>query len=112
MQVKYGKLSDYKIKKIIDCFCSDIEAVKTAKLLLLNRKTINRYYRIFREVIYSKQQADRCLFFGEVELDESYFGAKCRRGAPAAVHDDRLAIAAMLCAPLPRTGPGGCNPFP
>ncbi len=80
MLVKYSKLSDYKIKKLIGCFCSDIEATKTAEIMVLNRKTINHYYRIFRETIYAKQQNDKKLFFGEIELDESYFGAKRLRG--------------------------------
>ena len=52
MPIKYSKLSDYKIKKILKCFCSDIDATKTAEILGLNRKTINHYYRIFREVIF------------------------------------------------------------
>ncbi|ARN78157.1 IS1595 family transposase [Nonlabens spongiae] len=80
MPVKYSKLSDYKIKKIIGCFCSDVDATKTAEILKLNRKTINRYFRLFREVIFKKQQEDKRLFFGEVELDEAYFGAKRLRG--------------------------------
>ena len=62
------------------CFCSDIDATKTAEILGLNRKTINHYFRIFREVIFEKQQQDLSLFFGEIELDEAYFGAKRLRG--------------------------------
>lgn len=80
MLVKYSKLSDYKIKKLIGCFCSDIEATKTAEILNLIRKTINHYYRIFRDAFFTKQQNDKWLFFGEIELDESYFGAKRLRG--------------------------------
>ena len=72
-----SKISDYKIKKIIKCFCSDIDATKTAEL---NRNTINRYFKIFRQVIFEKQQEDLSLFFGEVELDEAYFGSKRLRG--------------------------------
>jgi hypothetical protein len=66
----------YKIKKIVRCFCSDIDATKTAEILELNRNTINRYFKIFREIIFEKQQDDLSLFFGEIELDEAYFGAK------------------------------------
>lgn len=78
--MKYSKLSNYKIKKLIFCFCSDIDATKTSEILSLNRNTVNRYYRIFRELIYKKQVSDKQLFFGEVELDEAYFGAKRLRG--------------------------------
>ena len=75
-----SKISDFKIKKIVRCFCSDIDATKTAEILDLNRNTINRYFRIFRELIFEKQQDDLTLFFGEVELDEAYFGAKRLKG--------------------------------
>ena len=40
--IKSSKLTNYKIKKIINCFCIDIDATRTAKLLNINRNTINR----------------------------------------------------------------------
>lgn len=75
-----AKISKYKIKKIINHFCVDIEASKTAELLKFNRKTINHYYNIFRQEIYNKQLNDLLLFAGKIELDESYFGARRKRG--------------------------------
>ncbi|OWP83507.1 IS1595 family transposase [Flavobacterium davisii] len=78
--MKYSKLSDYKIKKVQQCFCADIDATKTAEILGLNRNTVNRYFKLFREAIFEKQQADLSLFFGEIELDEAYFGARRLRG--------------------------------
>ncbi len=78
--MKYSKLSDYKIKKLQYCFCSDIDATKTALILGLNRKTVNAYFHLFRALIYEKQQADFKFFFGEVECDEAYFGSSRIRG--------------------------------
>ena len=78
--IKYSKLSTYTIKKIIKCFCVDIEASKTAELLEINRNTINRYYRLFREEIYEYQTLQLEKMLGDVELDESYFGASRPRG--------------------------------
>ncbi len=80
MPVKYSKLSDYKIKKIVKCFCLDLTAEQTASLVGLNRKTINRYFMIFRECIFQSRQSDLELFFGAIELDEAYFGSKRIRG--------------------------------
>ena len=80
MPIKYSKISDYRLKKLMRCFCSDIDATKTAEIIGLNRNTINRYFRIFREAILKKQLSDKKKFFGEVELDEAYFGAKRLRG--------------------------------
>ena len=78
--MKYSKLSDYKVKKIVRFFCADVDATKTSILLGFNRKTINRYYLIFRECIYIKQTIDKEQFYGTVELDEAYFGHKRMRG--------------------------------
>ena len=79
--MKYNsKLSPYKLKKIIQCFCIDIDATKTALLLDLNRNTINRWYGIFRQEIYQYQVNQKNLLYGSVEVDESYFGAKRQRG--------------------------------
>ena len=80
MIVNKAKISDYNIKKIIECFSLDLTAVQTSKLLKLNRKTINRYYAIFRSVILSNQQDEFQKFVGLIELDESYFGASRIRG--------------------------------
>ena len=49
--LKNCKISDYKIKKILKCFCGDINATKTAQILELNRRTIDRYFNIFRKKI-------------------------------------------------------------
>ena len=78
--MKHSTLSDYKIKKLIRYFSADINATKTSEIIDLNRKTVNRYFRIFRQLIYQKQASDKQLFFGEIELDEVYFGAKRLRG--------------------------------
>lgn len=77
---KNKALSEYGAKKIMKCFCVDIPAVKTALLLGINRNTINRYYLHFRRAIYLHQTQLLQKFKGEVELDESYFGAKRIRG--------------------------------
>ena len=50
-----SKLSRYKIRKLVECFCIDIDATKTALLLKLNRKTVNRYFLAFRRLIYAHQ---------------------------------------------------------
>lgn len=79
--MKYNsKLGVYKLKKIIKCFCIDIDATRTALLLELNRNTINRWFAIFRQEIYGYQTNQKRLLYGEIELDESYFGAKRQRG--------------------------------
>jgi len=73
-------VSKYKREKILMHFCEDIEASRTARLTGINRNTVNRYYNIFREHILSWQYREVMELLGEIEVDESYFGARRIRG--------------------------------
>ena len=79
---KHGKISPYRVKKIVTCFCIDIDATKTAQLLGLNRKTVNRYFGIFRILIHAHQTEEKAQFVGVAEVDESFFGPARVRGRP------------------------------
>jgi len=79
---KNSKLSRYKVGKIIECFCIDIDATKTALLLKLNRKTVNRYFLAFRRLLHDHQLSQKEQILGVVEVDESFFGPARIRGRP------------------------------
>src|SRR3989338_223801 len=76
----YARISQYKVKKIIKHFCYDITASKTAGLLSINRNTINHWYLVFRRAVYAHQMEEFEKILGEAEVDESYFGARRKRG--------------------------------
>lgn len=80
--IKYSRLTDYQIRKIIQCFYLDLTASQTTEITGFNRNTVNRFFNIFREsILYeSISKTDKEKIEGEVELDESYFGAKRIRG--------------------------------
>ena len=78
--MKYKRLSTYEQKKILECFCNDLTASTTARILKINRNTINSYFNEFRKKILEKSIQDHQMEFGEFELDESYFGARRIRG--------------------------------
>ena len=78
--MKYRRLSDYKLKKIMRCFCDDLTASTTAKILSINRNTINAYFTEFRVKILENSIKEHNKEFGIFELDESYFGARRIRG--------------------------------
>jgi transposase-like protein len=80
MRNQSRKISKYQLSKIIKYFCVDIEASKTAILLKINRNTINRYFGIFRRLIFENQVTELARLTGTVEMDESYFGASRLRG--------------------------------
>ena len=75
-----GKISEEKFRRIVRLFCLDIEAKKSAELTNLNRSTVNNIYRKLRERIAELCEAESPFTNGEIELDESYFGARRVRG--------------------------------
>ena len=72
-------LSERKFRELLRLFAADVPALASADLTGLNRNTVNRYFRLFRERIAEicERQSP---FQGEVELDESSFGARRARG--------------------------------
>jgi len=73
------RISRAKFRQILRFFALDLTAVQIAELTHLNRNTVNRYLKLVRCAIASFCESESP-FTGEVELDESYFGAKRVRG--------------------------------
>ena len=76
------RISRQKYSILYAGFVADIAAITVAKIAHVNRKTADRYYRIFREVILIAARTERREqnLHNGIELDESYFGAKRIRG--------------------------------
>ena len=74
-----SKISEKKIRQIVKLFSLDLDASQIANLTALNRNTINRYLTEIRARIYDYCN-NQSPFSGEVELDESYFGARRVKG--------------------------------
>ncbi|MCB9802017.1 MAG: IS1595 family transposase [Pseudomonadales bacterium] len=76
------RISRQKYTIIFNSFVADISALTASEIAGVNRKTANRYFRLFREVIYEHAHAERkvCNFKNGIELDESYFGPRRVRG--------------------------------
>ena len=74
-----SKISEAKIRQIVKLFALDLNASQVAKISGLNRNTINRYLSVIRTRIseYCELQSP---FSGEVEVDESFFGARRVKG--------------------------------
>jgi len=82
MKNKYvycSRISEKKFREILRLFSLDLEANQTAKIVGLSRNTINKYYKTFRERIVMICNQDSPLS-GEIEVDESYFGARHVKG--------------------------------
>lgn len=74
-----SKISERKTRQIIRYFAHDLTASKTAELVGLTRRTVTVIFGKIRQRI--AQECERASpFAGEVEVDESYFGARRVRG--------------------------------
>src|SRR5438045_9801129 len=74
-----SKISERKTRQIIRYFAHDLTASKTAELVGLTRRSVTVFFVKIRQRI--AQECERASpFAGEVEVDESYFGARRVRG--------------------------------
>ena len=77
--INRSRISEAKFRDIVRYFSLDLDAHKIAFLTNLNRNTINRYVTLIRQRIAEFCES-KTPFKGEIEVDESYFGAKRIRG--------------------------------
>jgi hypothetical protein len=77
--VKVAHISEKKFRQIVKSFCIDLTAQDTSSLTGISRNTVNKYFNKIRNVICSLTLLQES-FSGEIELDESYFGARRVRG--------------------------------
>lgn len=72
---KWARLDNWKSKKIIEYFSMDFTATETSKLLWINIKTVDDWYRYIRKIIYKECEKEKQekLWWWIYELDESYF---------------------------------------
>jgi len=78
--LKVAKISEAKFRVLVDCFSEDIAATQAARLSRVNRNTAQRVYTLLRKRILTLAAEENRPFVGEVEVDESYFGARRVRG--------------------------------
>src|SRR5450432_4251524 len=78
--VKDAKISEGKMRSLVKVFAADVPALTAAALVGLNRNTTQRYYDRLRLRIVELARKEAGPMAGEVEVDESYFGARRVRG--------------------------------
>jgi len=81
MKNKYlyrSHISEKKFRQILKLFCKDYTAFTVSDATGISRITINKLYANFRKRIL--KITDQRLLDNEVEIDESYFGARRVRG--------------------------------
>jgi transposase len=77
--INRSRVTEAKFRNLVKFFSLDLSAQQIAILTKLNRNTVNRYLKLIRKRIAELCESETP-FKGEIEVDESYFGAKRVRG--------------------------------
>ena len=75
-----SRISEKKFREIIKCFSLDLTADQIASLTGLNRNTVNKILTLIRIRIFELSQIQSVPLVGQIEVDESYFGARRVKG--------------------------------
>ncbi len=78
--VTRSHISEAKFRQIILLFSEDLSATQISHLTKLSRQTINKYLSAIRLRILELSQIQSAPLVGQIEVDESYFGAQRVRG--------------------------------
>ncbi len=77
---RFAKISERKIRQIIKYFALDLTANKAARLTGLTHQSVNRIYLKIRNRVAEEAMRASPFVSCQIEVDESYFGAKRVRG--------------------------------
>src|SRR5215207_10286918 len=75
-----SKISERKFRHLVRCFALDLTASKTTEFTGLTRKSVTTIFLKIRERIWEECERASPFSACEVEVDESYFGARRVRG--------------------------------
>ena len=75
-----SRISEAKFRQIILLFSEDFSATQISHLTRLIRQTINKYLAAIRLRILELSLLQSAPLVGQIEVDESYFGARRVRG--------------------------------
>ena len=78
--VKHAHISEAKFRQIILLFSEDLSATQISHLTHLSRQTINKYLTAIRLRILDLSLLQSDPLMDQIEVDESYFGARRVRG--------------------------------
>jgi len=77
---KHAKISEEKFREILRAYALDIPALTASKLYRVNYRSVHRLYGLLRDRVVELALVELAPFVGEIEVDESYFGARRVRG--------------------------------
>ena len=78
--VKHAHISEAKFRQVILLFSEDLSATQISHLTKISRPTVNKYLTVIRLRILELSLLQSDPLVGQIEVDESYFGARRVRG--------------------------------
>ncbi len=78
--IKHAHISEDQFRQLLKLICADLTAVQISKLMKIERKTVNRILQLLRGRIQKLAELESCFSSGGIEVDESYFGVRGKRG--------------------------------
>ena len=78
--IKRSRISEAKFRELIRLFVADLNAKQIVLLTGISRNSVNKILKSIRLRIVEHCEAESPFDAGEVEIDESYFGARRVRG--------------------------------
>jgi len=93
--LKNARIYDTQFRGILKEFCLDSTATETALRVGVNRRTVDRIFHLIRKrlVVLCEKESK---FSGEVEIDESYFGARRVRGKRGRGASNKIPVIGLL----------------
>ena len=91
-------------RRLIEHFVSGSTARTAASLVGVNKNTAAFYFHRLREII-ALESEDASPLFGEIEVDESYFGGHGKRGRGAGGKFPCLACSNAAARSMPKSSP-------
>jgi len=76
---RFTKISEARFRSLLRCFALDLTATQTAEMIGISVRSVNEIFLRIRDKI-SRECKKHSPFAGELEADESYFGARRVRG--------------------------------
>jgi transposase len=91
-----SRISEKKFREILRFFCLDLEAKKISEISGVSRNSVNKIIKAIRARIAEICEYSNPLGLGEIEVDESYFGAKRVRGLRGRGAGGKIPVFGML----------------
>ena len=70
--LKFKRLNEEKQQELLECFAADKTIREVVKTTSLNRKTVIRYYNLFRTTIASMHSASAEIYISELQVNEQF----------------------------------------